>query len=275
MSTARTFTEFLAHIRAGDEQATAELFRQYEPLIRREIRMQLEDQQLRRLFDSMDVCQLVLFSFFRRAAKGEYDLERPEELVALLVTMARNKLAEAARKEHRECRDRRRVAEKAAEHLENVPDSEADPGEILASEELLEQFRRALSEEERQIVELRSEGLSWEDVAAQLGGTAQARRMQLRRAFERVVREVGIDAADLGGEIDSCGVFPCVLPLGGDYRYRWPRTIPRTAALHGRRRLPSRWRPKARQRDCCASGKKDRPPTWTPFWPRRGSFRPF
>src|SRR5262249_27222659 len=136
-------------------------------------------------------------SFFRRAAQGEYNLETPQELVALLVTMARNKLADAARKEHRACRDRRRVAEKAAEHLECVPDSEADPGEILASAELLEQFRRALSEEERQIVELRSEGLAWEEVAAQLGGTAQARRMQLDRAAKRIVRELGIEAADL------------------------------------------------------------------------------
>jgi hypothetical protein len=89
------------------------------------------------------------------------------------------------------------VVEKAAEHLESVPDAGADPGEILASEELLEQFRRALSEEERQIVELRSEGLAWEDVAAKLGGTAQARRMQLGRAAKRIVRELGIEAADL------------------------------------------------------------------------------
>jgi RNA polymerase sigma factor (sigma-70 family) len=192
-----TFADFVSRIRAGDEQAAAELVRQFEPLIRREIRMQLDDHRLSRLFDSMDICQSVLASFFLRTAAGEYDLERPEQLVGLLVTMARNKLASAARRENRECRDHRRRKEKATEDLESVPDAGAGPGEVLASQELLEQFRRALSEEERQIVECRSAGLAWADVAVRLGGTAQSRRMQLTRAVERVVRELGIEPADL------------------------------------------------------------------------------
>ena len=42
------------------------------------------------------------------------------------------------------------------------------------------------------------QGLAWDEVARQLGGTAQARRMQLARAAERVARELGLDdgAAD-------------------------------------------------------------------------------
>src|SRR5262245_51385378 len=122
MSEATSFAEFVRRIRAGDEQAAAELVRRYEPLIRREIRLNLDDRRLGRVFDSMDVCQSVLASFFVRTAAGEYDLERPEQLVALLVTMARNKLASAARREHRGCRDSRRVCERAAAHLEGVAD---------------------------------------------------------------------------------------------------------------------------------------------------------
>ena len=190
-----TFTEFVARIRAGDEQAAADLVRRYEPLIRREIRLQLEDHQLNRLFDSMDVCQSVLASFFLRTAAGEYDLERPEQLIGLLLAIARNKLASAARREHRACRDHRRVA--AAENLDSVPAAGAGPGEVLASKELLEQFRQALSEQERLIVELRSDGLAWADVAAKLGGTAQSRRMQLTRAIERIAGELGLEPADL------------------------------------------------------------------------------
>lgn len=197
MSGGSTFPDFVARIRAGDEQAAAELVRQFEPLIRREIRVHLEDDRLGRLFDSMDICQSVLASFFLRTAAGEYDLERPEQLVALLVTMARNKLASAARREHRACRDSRRLSEQAAEQLASVSDAGEDPGEVLASKELLERFRQALSDEERQIVASRSEGLAWAEVAARLGGTAQSRRMQLTRAVERVVRQLGIEAADL------------------------------------------------------------------------------
>jgi RNA polymerase sigma-70 factor (ECF subfamily) len=69
------------------------------------VRLHLEDRRLYRLFDSMDVCQSVLVSFFLRAAAGQYDLERPEQLVRLLITMTRNKLASAARQHHRQRRD--------------------------------------------------------------------------------------------------------------------------------------------------------------------------
>ena len=83
-----SFAEFLGRIRAGDEQAAAELVRRYEPAIRTEIRMRFNDPRMRHVVDSMDVCQSVLGSFFLRAASGQYDLERPEQLVRLLVIIA-------------------------------------------------------------------------------------------------------------------------------------------------------------------------------------------
>ena len=47
----------------------------------------------------MDICQSVMGSFFYRAALGQYELEKPDDLVRLLVTMARNKLADQARRQ--------------------------------------------------------------------------------------------------------------------------------------------------------------------------------
>src|SRR5262245_38600265 len=103
------FGDAIHRIRSGDEAAAAELVRKYEPLIRREVRLHLEDQRLRRVFDSMDVVQSVLASFFIRTAAGEYDLDNPDQLTGLLVQMARNKLASAARKQYRQRRDARRT----------------------------------------------------------------------------------------------------------------------------------------------------------------------
>ena len=71
------FREFIRRIRAGDEQAAVDLVRQYEPVIRTEVRMRLSDPRLYRTLDSMDICQSVLLSFFARAALGQYDLDRP------------------------------------------------------------------------------------------------------------------------------------------------------------------------------------------------------
>ena len=96
-----SFSAFIVRIRAGDEQATADLVKRYEPEIRREVRLRLRDPRLRRDFDSMDICQSVLASFFLRAAAGQFDLEQPDQLLKLLVAMARNKLAAQGRSQRR------------------------------------------------------------------------------------------------------------------------------------------------------------------------------
>jgi RNA polymerase sigma-70 factor (ECF subfamily) len=196
MSEQDTFAEFIRRIRAGDEHAAEEMVRRYEPLIRREIRLQLEDRRLSRLFDSMDICQSVLKSFFVRTATGQYDLDTPEQLQRLLVTMARNKLASAARSEYRQRRDQRRVTAAGDEKLKAVAAAGPTPSEVVGGRELLERVHQALSEEERQLADLRGEGLAWKDIAARLGGAAQARRMQFARAVGRVARELGLDGDD-------------------------------------------------------------------------------
>ena len=43
------------------------------------------------------------------------------------------------------------------------------------------------------MADLRSAGREWAEIAAELGGTAQARRKQLARAVKRVSQELGLD----------------------------------------------------------------------------------
>jgi RNA polymerase sigma-70 factor (ECF subfamily) len=196
MSDQELFTDFVSRIRAGDEQAAAELVRRYEPLIRREIRFRLEDQRLCRLFDSMDVCQSVLASFFVRTAAGQYDLERPEQLLRLLVTMARNKLAAAARSQRQQCRDNRRQVADGAEELTRIAATSPSPSQLVAGKELLNRVRQSFDTEERRVADLRGQGYAWGEIAAQLGGTPEARRMQLTRAVERVTKELGLEESE-------------------------------------------------------------------------------
>jgi RNA polymerase sigma-70 factor (ECF subfamily) len=192
MSEQGAFSDFLRRIRAGDEQAAADLVKQYEPLIRREVRLHLEDRGLCRTFDSMDVCQSVLASFFVRTAAGQYDLQDPRQLVKLLVTMARNKLASAARQQKRQKRDHRKVA-KGDDALQQVAGDEPSPSQYIAGKELLERVQAELTAEEKHIADLRGQGLSWDEIAGQLGGKAQARRMQLSRALDRVAQALGLE----------------------------------------------------------------------------------
>jgi DNA-directed RNA polymerase specialized sigma24 family protein len=135
-----------------------------------------------------------LLSFFVRAAAGQYELDQPDQLLKLLVTMARNKLASAARHAHSQRRDQRRTTGEPAA-LDQVAAAEPSPSQVVAGQELLEEFRRRLSDEERQLSELRNQGLNWSAIADQLGGTAHARRVQLSRAADRVLRELGLEEA--------------------------------------------------------------------------------
>src|SRR5206468_1068972 len=117
MSDANAFEGFLRRVRGGDAEAAAELVRRYEPAIRLEARYRLRDARLRRVFDTLDVCQLVLASFFTRAALGQYDLKEPQDLVKLLVVMAHNKAVALARGQRRQRRDARRVEAATREEM--------------------------------------------------------------------------------------------------------------------------------------------------------------
>jgi RNA polymerase sigma-70 factor (ECF subfamily) len=188
-----TFNELIDRIRAGEERAATDLVRRYEPEIRREVRFLLRDPFLRRAFDSMDVCQSVMGSFFVRAALGEYDLSRPEDLIRLLISMTRNKVVDATRRQRAQRRDHRRATSLEAVDLAA---STPSPSKIAEGRELLAAFRDRLSEEERQLADLRSQGREWADVAREVGGTADGRRKQLTRAIARVARELGLDEPD-------------------------------------------------------------------------------
>src|ERR1041384_143898 len=93
------FAELLRRGRAGGQRAAGGLVRRYEPLSRRTVRLRLKNPRLGRVFDSMDICQSVLASFFTRAAVGQYQLDSQEDLVKLLAVMTRHKVATQARKQ--------------------------------------------------------------------------------------------------------------------------------------------------------------------------------
>jgi RNA polymerase sigma factor (sigma-70 family) len=192
MADGSDFQQLVRRVRAGEEAAAAELVRRYEPAIRRAVRIRLGDTRLSRAFDSMDVSQSVLASFFVRAGLGQYQLDAPEQLVKLLTTMARHKLADRVDRERAECRDARRVEEGSAENRDIIG-AASSPSRQVAAKELLEEVRNRLSPEERQLVELRSQGLDWAAIAARQGGSPEALRKRLARATERVARELGVD----------------------------------------------------------------------------------
>lgn len=187
--------ELLGKVRGGDAAAAEELVRTYEPELRRAIRVRLTDARLRRLVDSIDICQSVLAGFFVRTAAGQYDIQTPEELLKLLVTMARNRVIDWARRSQADRRDGRRDVSIEQDNGEQMQFASPQPGpvSVLVSRELLEQVRSRLSDEELKLMEQRAEGLDWNEIAAQTGDQANAVRMRLTRALDRVAEELGLE----------------------------------------------------------------------------------
>src|SRR5262249_9763480 len=161
----------IRRVRAGDQDAAADLVRTYEPAVRRAVRVRLSDSRLARAFDSADVCQSVLASFFVRTALGQYDLDTPEHLLRLLATIARHKLADQVDRQRAGCRDNRRTDEAAGDRL-NAADPGPTPSREVAARDLLAEVRRRLSPEERRVADFRHQGYDWDRIAAELGGTA-------------------------------------------------------------------------------------------------------
>jgi RNA polymerase sigma-70 factor (ECF subfamily) len=186
------FQDLIRRVRAGDEQAAAELVRRYEPAIRRVVRIRLRDPRLRRLLDTMDICQSVLLNFFVRAAAGQFELESPEQLLKLLATMARHSLTNQALKQQAACRDHRRLEAAGTEGREPVS-SAPSPSRYVSARELLEEAHRRLPARERQLQDLREQGREWAEIADLVGGSPEALRKQLARAVDRVAAELGLE----------------------------------------------------------------------------------
>jgi RNA polymerase sigma-70 factor (ECF subfamily) len=189
-----SFMALVARAQAGDGDAAQALWRhlwaKFEPEIRREVEYRLRYSPLQARVDPEDVAQSALKSFFLRAAAGRYDLGGRQELYRLLTAMIRTKLAEHMRFNLQQRRDPRRHEPAEAAEAEAAPGP--SPSEAVAGREWVEEFLGRLTEDERRLWDLHAQGLQWPEIAARVGGTAQQRNKQLKRAVQRVRREMGL-----------------------------------------------------------------------------------
>ena len=185
------FHSLIKRVRRGDAAAAEQLIRESESDLRIIARAVLLDSQLRRVVDSMDICQSVLGNFFLRVMAGQYDIESPEALRALLGAMVRNKVIDHARKLHSQKRgDGKPVAplNEAIAHQD-----QPTPSEAVALQEIISIAINRLSEREREIVQLRNQGESWDAIATVYNCTPDAVRKQMKRGLDRVANELHLE----------------------------------------------------------------------------------
>jgi DNA-directed RNA polymerase specialized sigma24 family protein len=86
---------------------------------------------------------------------------------------------------------------KERRHAGSLPDEwepaspEPDVGKRVEDQDFAAAIRSRLDESTRLLFDLKAQGLTWQEVAAQVGGRADTLRMRLNRAVAAVLTELG------------------------------------------------------------------------------------
>ena len=149
---------------------------------------------LRPYLDSVDLVQSVHRSLMIALRTRDYDLENPEQLVALAITMVRRKTARHWRRMQRQKRmDGASDSQNLAVVMASLCDSREDPAEEAQFTDLIERLCDELDETERRMLDLRLQGYTSPEVAAELGMHAVAIRVRWTRLRKRL-QERGVVA---------------------------------------------------------------------------------
>jgi len=179
------FHDLIHRVRSGDEDATRALVSQFEPFILRVVRFRMRHRgdydRLRHDVASIDVCQSVFKSLFTRLKDGRFDLNQPKDMEKLLSAMIRFKIANKARKMSviwREVASERAATDRM--------DPGQGPEKPVDDKDVSEIIFQLFSVDELEVLNRRLDDQSWPEIATALGGSAEALRKKLERAFGRV-----------------------------------------------------------------------------------------
>ena len=170
--------ELLALTRAGDRAAAGELYERYADRLR-----ELAGRRTAGgVVDADDVVQSAFRTFLAGVGRGLYDVPDGQDLWALLVVVALNKVRAYARSASAVKRSGgRRLPDPAAETL---PDrAAADPALLAATRDVLGRF----SPLERELVDLRLAGHHVAGIAERLGRSKRTVERTLQNCRERLL----------------------------------------------------------------------------------------
>jgi DNA-directed RNA polymerase specialized sigma24 family protein len=167
------FQKFLEILRSGDEEAVGRLLADFDPFLRRAIRLRLFNRRARRVVDTADILQSLLKDFLdRKGTNGAAASSR--RLRAYLTAAAQYKIAGKVRKERRRTADLCDVAEPVSQ--------EPPPSNQAENRDMIDAIRSRLDDGNRRLLDLSQQGRTWREIANEVGGHADTLRIQLRRS---------------------------------------------------------------------------------------------
>jgi RNA polymerase sigma-70 factor (ECF subfamily) len=188
------FQSLMERLRAGDEEAAAEVFHRFAHRLVALARTQLQEV-VRAKEDPEDVVQSAYSSFFWRQRTGQFRIDSWEDLWGILVVITVRKCGRrltyhrAARRDVK--REVRLVDSEGTTHNWEAVAREPTPVEAAMLAETLEQVLRGLEHHDREILASHLQGGTISEISAQVGysertvrRTLDTIRHQLRRLCE-------------------------------------------------------------------------------------------
>lgn len=182
--------DLVARYRNGDEQAAEELFRRYVGRLTALAQKRLSDRLARRV-DPDDIVQSAYRSFFVHARDGAYSFKESGDLWRLLVVITLNKLRRQV--------ERHSAGKRAMNHEQSFQNDgsttalrpeavagEPSPDEALAVVEEVQQLMQGLTPSQCQMLELRLQGYTVDEIAAQVNRSERGVRRLLDKIKERL-----------------------------------------------------------------------------------------
>jgi RNA polymerase sigma-70 factor (ECF subfamily) len=167
----------------GDDQAAEQVFRTYEPYLRKVVRRQLPTR-LRSKFDSLDIVQSVwadVLDGFRRAG---WRFEDAEHLRAFLVKATRHRFIDRYRQHQRALERERPLADGESEGAPVSPGPR--PSEVARADDLWDKLLELCPPEHHEVLRLKRQGLDAPEIAARTGLHEDSVRRLLRQLARRL-----------------------------------------------------------------------------------------
>jgi RNA polymerase sigma-70 factor (ECF subfamily) len=157
----------LEKLAGGDDAAVEQVFRAYEPVLRNVVRRHL-GQRLRAKFDSADVVQSVWADLLRGFREGAWAFTDRERLKAFLVTATRHRLVDRARGQRLALRHEQAPGGRQPDPAA-VPCAQPLPSQIAQAEDLWQRMLAECQPAQREVLELKRQGLSAAEIARRTG----------------------------------------------------------------------------------------------------------
>lgn len=178
----------LDKLSSGDTEAAAAVFTTYAPYLRKVIRRQLPSR-LRSKLDSVDVMQSAWSDILEGLRASNWQFQTPAQLQAFLVRVMRNRCIDR-------CRELQRPL--ASEFSLEVADPQTLPAcdrpapeQLVAADELWQRLLRLCPPEHHEVLRLRREGATNQEIADRTGLHEGSVRRILRQLAARLACETG------------------------------------------------------------------------------------